>query len=177
MTDKKAYIQVYTGNGKGKTTAAFGLALRAAGRGLRTYFAQFMKLGDYGEVLAAEKFLSGMLQVEQFGLPGFHHSNGPVSGVERRVARNGLQAVREALQGGAYQLVVMDEVNTLLWFGIVELSEVLEIMDQRPPDVELVLTGRYAPQEVLERADLISEMKEIKHYYAAGVEARDGIER
>ncbi len=177
MSEKKAYIQVYTGNGKGKTTAAFGLALRAAGRGFRTYFAQFMKLGDYGEVLAAEKYLPAMLQVEQFGLPGFHHSGGPVSAEERRAARRGLQAVWEALQSGEYQVVVMDEVNTLLWFGIVELSEVLEIIDQRPPDVELVLTGRYAPEAILDRADLISEMKEIKHYYAAGVEARDGIER
>jgi len=174
---EKGLIQIYTGNGKGKTTAAFGLAMRAAGRGLKTYFAQFMKLGDYGEVLAAERYLSTMLQVEQFGLPGFHHSGGSISEEERLAARKGLQAVKDALSSGQYNLVVLDEVNTLLWFGIVELSEILEIIDQRPRDVELVLTGRYAPQEVLDRADLVSEMKEIKHYYAAGVMARDGVER
>ena len=170
-------VQVYTGNGKGKTTAALGLALRAAGRGLRTYVAQFMKQGDYGELLAVRERLADLVTIEQFGLPGFHHQQEGVSAAEVKAAEAGLAAAAVALRGGAYRVVVLDEINTLLHFAIVPVAAALRLIEQRPAEVELVLTGRYAPQEVLDRADLVTEMKEIRHYYARGVEARTGIEK
>ncbi len=171
------FVQVYTGNGKGKTTAALGLALRAAGRGLRTYVAQFMKKGEYGELLAVRERLADMITIEQFGLPEFHHREQGVSEAETRAAELGLAAAEAALRGGAFRVVVLDEVNTLLHFGIVPVGRVLALLDLRPPQVELVLTGRYAPQAVLDRADLVTEMREERHYYQRGVMARDGIER
>jgi cob(I)alamin adenosyltransferase len=170
-------IQVYTGNGKGKTTAALGLALRASGRGMRTYIAQFMKKGEYGELLAAAQHLAGLVTIEQFGLPEFHHREKGVSAAEVRAAEAGIAAVADAMRGGGYRIVVLDEVNTLLHFGIIPVEEVLRLIDMRPAGVELVLTGRYAPQAILDRADLVTEMKEIRHYYQQGVEARAGIEK
>lgn len=170
-------VQVYTGNGKGKTTAALGLALRAAGRSMRTYIAQFMKKGEYGELLAVAARLADVITIEQFGLPAFHHQEDGVSVAEIRAAEAGLAAVEAALRGGKYRVVVLDEINTLLHFQIVPVETVLRLMDGRPPGVELVLTGRYAPQAVLDRADLVTEMKEIRHYYEKGVEARSGIEK
>lgn len=171
------FVQVYTGNGKGKTTAALGLALRAAGRGLRTYVAQFMKKGEYGELLAVRERLADMITIEQFGLPEFHHREQGVSEAETRAAELGLAAAEAALRGGAFRIVVLDEVNTLLHFGIVPVERVLALLDARPAHVELVLTGRYAPQAVLDRADLVTEMREERHYFQRGVTARDGIER
>lgn len=173
----QGFVQVYTGNGKGKTTAALGLALRAAGRGLRTYVAQFMKKGEYGELLAVRDRLADMITIEQFGLPDFHHREQGVAEGEIRAAEAGLAAAAAALRGGAYRVVVLDEVNTLLHFGIVPVERVLSLLDSRPSQVELVLTGRYAPQAVLDRADLVTEMREERHYYQRGVMARDGIER
>jgi cob(I)alamin adenosyltransferase len=170
-------IQVYTGNGKGKTTAALGLALRAAGRGMKTYMAQFMKKGEYGELLAVERHLAGLVTIEQFGLPEFHHREQGVSAAEVRAAEAGLAAAAAALVGGSYQVVVLDEINTLLHFQIVPLAAVLRLMEQRPAAVELVLTGRYAPQAVLDRADLVTEMREVRHYYEKGLQARTGIEK
>jgi len=173
----KGLIQVYTGNGKGKTTAALGLALRAAGRGMKTYMAQFLKQGEYGELLAVARHLSGLVTIEQFGLPEFHHSEKGVSVAEVRAAENGLAAVAAALDSGTYRIVVMDEINTLLHFGIVPPEPVLRLMEQKPGGVELVLTGRYAPQAVLDRADLVTEMLEVRHYYQKGTQARTGIEK
>jgi cob(I)alamin adenosyltransferase len=173
----EGFVQVYTGNGKGKTTAAFGLALRAAGRGLRTYVAQFMKKGEYGEVIAARNHLGRWITVEQFGLPEFHHREKGVSEAERDAALAGLEAARRAITGGEFRIVVLDEVNTLLHFDIVPTGSVLALLDLRPPGVELVLTGRYAPPEILARADLITEMAETRHYYGRGVAARSGIEK
>ncbi|HEX7502342.1 MAG TPA: cob(I)yrinic acid a,c-diamide adenosyltransferase [Acidobacteriota bacterium] len=170
-------IQVYTGNGKGKTTAALGLALRAAGRGMRTYVAQFLKKGEYGELLAAARHLAGLVTIEQFGLPDFHHRANGVTPAEVQAATAGLAAAAAALAGGEYQIVVLDEINTLLHFAIVPLEPVLRLMERKPPAVELVLTGRYAPQAVLERADLVTEMKEVRHYYQKGLQARTGIEK
>jgi len=170
-------IQVYTGNGKGKTTAALGLALRAAGRGMKTYMAQFMKKGEYGELLAVERHLADLITIEQFGLPEFHHREQGVSAAEVQAAEAGLAAAAAALAGGKYQVVVLDEINTLLHFQIVPLAAVLRLMEQRPAAVELVLTGRYAPQAVLDRADLVTEMREVRHYYEKGLQARTGIEK
>jgi cob(I)alamin adenosyltransferase len=170
-------VQVYTGNGKGKTTAALGLALRAAGHGMRTYVAQFMKKGEYGELLAVSRHLAGLVTIEQFGLPGFHHGDVGIRPEETACAEAGLAAVAAALAGGHFQIVILDEICTLLHFKIVGVAPVLDLMERKPAGVELVLTGRYAPAAVLERADLVTEMREVRHYFQRGVEARTGIEK
>lgn len=173
----KGYIQVYTGDGKGKTTASIGLALRAAGRGMKTYMVQFMKKGDYGELLIIRKYLSDYIVVEQFGLPEFHCNGGAVTKEEKKVALDGLKAVKESMKSEAYDIIILDEINILLYFKIVEINAVLKIIEEKPDQIELVLTGRNAPAEILEKADLITEMKNIKHYYDQNVLARSGIEK
>lgn len=170
-------IQVYTGNGKGKTTAAIGLSIRAAGRGWKIYIAQFMKQGDYGEIIFLKKYLSKFITIEQFGLPGFHSSSAGVTPEERQAALIGVAAIQNALLGRKYDLIILDEINVLLHFKIIETATILELLAQKPPDVEMVLTGRYAPPEILKLADLITEMKEVKHYYQQGLSAREGIEK
>jgi cob(I)alamin adenosyltransferase len=174
---ERGYIQVYTGNGKGKTTAALGLALRAAGRGMKTYMAQFLKKGDYGELLAVKQLIPERIVIEQFGLPEFHHQQNGVSRAEREAAEAGMAAVRKAMDSGLYRIVVLDEINTLLHFGIIAVEPVLQLMAEKPAALELILTGRYAPAEILARADLITEMVETRHYYQKQVQARLGIEK
>ena len=174
---EEGYIQVYTGNGKGKTTAALGLALRAAGRGMKTYVAQFLKKGNYGELVAAKRFLPELLVIEQFGLPDFHHRESGVSEAERKAAATGLAAARKAMKSGIYRIVVLDEINTLLHFEIVPVQPVLQLLAGKPPGLELILTGRYAPEEILAYADLITDMQETRHYYQKNVLARNGIEK
>lgn len=170
------YVQVYTGNGKGKTTAALGLALRAAGHGMRTYFGQFLKGQRYGELDAVEK-LSPLVRIERFGREGFLHiTEGPDDDDIRR-AREGLGKCREAMLSGRYDIVVLDEINTAVLLKVLTVEEVLGLLAEKPEGVELVLTGRGAPQAVVDRADLVTEMREIKHYYDKGVKAREGIER
>jgi cob(I)alamin adenosyltransferase len=169
-------IQVYTGSGKGKTTAALGLALRAAGHGMRTYFGQFLKGQPTGEIAALER-VAPLIRIEQFGRRGFIRvTEGPEDeDVER--ARQGLRKCLEAMLSGEYRIVVFDEVNTAVHLKVLEEREVLDVLDRKPPEVEAVLTGRYAPQAFLDRADLVTEMKDIKHYGDRGVRAREGIER
>jgi cob(I)alamin adenosyltransferase len=160
------YVHVYTGDGKGKTTAALGLALRAAGAGWQVFFAQFGKPSPSSECRALERF-DDLITVRRFA---------PVAGDETAAAL-ALAECREAILSGDYRLVVLDEANlgpTLQLFGI---DAVLELIDAKPDDVELVITGRYAHPRVLERADLATEMRELKHYYRRGVLARTGIER
>jgi cob(I)alamin adenosyltransferase len=170
------YVQVYTGNGKGKTTAALGLALRAAGHGLRTYIAQFLKARPTGEIEAVRR-LEPLITIEQFGREGFINvTEGPDDEDVAR-ARNGLAMAREAMLSGEYRIVVLDEVNTAVHFKILPEKEVLDLIDRRPAAVELVLTGRYAPDAFVGRADLVTEMHEVKHYSAKGVKAREGIEQ
>jgi cob(I)alamin adenosyltransferase len=170
------YVQVYTGNGKGKTTAALGLALRAAGHGLRTYFGQFLKGQHYGELDAVEK-LSPLIRIERFGREGFLHITDGPDDEDIRRAREGLGRCREAMLSGRYDIVVLDEVNTAVLLKVLTVEEVLGLLDERPEAVELVLTGRGAPEAVIHRADLVTEMKDIKHYYDRGVKAREGIEK
>jgi cob(I)alamin adenosyltransferase len=178
MTMKfKGYIQVYTGSGKGKTTAALGLALRAAGRGKKTYIAQFMKKGEYGELLSTAKYLKDFITIEQFGLPDFHYTGANVTAEEREAAQAGAAAVNEAIESKKYDIIILDEVNVLLYFKIISPEPILKIIDEKPENIELVLTGRNAPEDILKRADLITEMKEIKHYYKKNVPARLGIEK
>ncbi|MBN2198637.1 MAG: cob(I)yrinic acid a,c-diamide adenosyltransferase [Candidatus Aminicenantes bacterium] len=172
----RGYIQVYTGTGKGKTTAALGLALRAAGHGLRTYIGQFLKGQDYGELRSLEP-LSPLITIEQFGRKGFIHVGRDPEKEDYERARRGLDKCREAMLSGKYNIVVLDEVCVALYFRLLSEKDVLDFLDRKPEAVEIVLTGRYAPQAVLDRADLVTDMAGVKHYYDRGVQARDGIER
>ena len=169
------YIQVYTGNGKGKTTAALGLAVRALGNGYKVYIGQFMKGQIYGELRTFAKMDN--IIIERFGTNNCIISREHVEQLDREKAAKGLERAKEALTCGHYQLVVLDEICVAHFFGLVTEEDILALMELKPKDVELVLTGRYAPQAVMDRADLVTEMREIKHYYNKGVMARDGIER
>lgn len=167
-------IQVYTGSGKGKTTAALGLALRAAGRGMRTYIAQFLKGTRYGE-LEAVKLLAPYVMLEQHGLAGWAKA-GSVTSEQRAAAEAGLARAREALLSGEYDILVLDEVNVAIDLGVLSQDQVLGLIALKPPQVELVLTGRGAPQSILDRADLVTEMREVRHPFHRGIPARPGIE-
>jgi cob(I)alamin adenosyltransferase len=169
-------IQVYTGNGKGKTTAALGLALRAAGHGMKTYFGQFLNGQRYGELAAAER-LAPMIRIERFGREGFLHITEGPDDEDIRRAREGLGRCRKAMLSGEYAIVVLDEVNTAVMLKVLTEKDVLDLLAEKPDGVEIVLTGRGAPQEFIDRADLVTEMKDVKHYYERGVKAREGIER
>lgn len=172
----KGHIQVYTGNGKGKTTAALGLALRAAGRELMVCMIQFMKGGGpYGEHLAAPK-LAPYLTIIQTGREGWVNRDNP-DPEDKRLAREALEKAATALTGGRYDLVILDEINGALSFGLIDVEDILSLMEKKPLAVELVLTGRNADDRVVAAADLVTEMREIKHYYKAGVPARIGIEK
>lgn len=170
---EKGYVQVYTGNGKGKTTAALGLSLRSCCAGNKVFFGQFMKGQDYSEKKACT--LLENLTMEQFG--DLHFVKGEPSEEDYRMAEKGLERMTEVLLSGEYDLVVFDEINTTLFFKLVPVEAVLELLRRKPEKTEVVLTGRYAPQEIIDFADLVTEMKEIKHYYNAGVQARVGIEK
>lgn len=172
----RGYIQVYTGNSKGKTTAALGLAFRAMGRGLKTYIGQFMKGQHYGELEAA-KMVHPYITIEQYGKDSFVHVQNPPQREDVQMAQEGLARAQEAMFSGEYDLIVLDEITTAHYFHLVSLKEMLEIIANKPEGIEIVFTGRYAPLELIAAADLVTEMVEVKHYYQNGVEARDGIER
>jgi len=172
----KGYVQVYTGNGKGKTTASLGLAVRAAGHGLKTVIIQFMKGWiDYGE-LAGVRMLAPYVQIHQAGRDTFVNRKNP-DPEDIRLAREGWKLAREIISGRKADIVVLDEVNCAMDFGLLPVGEVLEAIKGKPDGMELVLTGRGAPPEIIEAADLVTEMREIRHYYAKGVDARVGVER
>jgi cob(I)alamin adenosyltransferase len=171
----RGLVLVYTGDGKGKTTAAIGQALRSVGHGNRVLVIQFMKGKKYGEVLAAEKYLAGMLTMVQCGLDSFVMKNDPAP-VDIELARQGLALAKKTIASGDYQMVVLDEINVALDFKLVELEDILEIIKTKPASLDLVLTGRYAPAEVIELADMVSDIREIKHHYAQGIKERAGIE-
>jgi len=173
---RKGYVQIYTGNGKGKTTAALGLALRAAGRGLKTYIGQFMKGQPYGE-LAAAKLLQPYITIEQYGKRSFVHVQNPPRQEDIDMARQGLEKARQAMMSDNYDIVVFDEIITAHYFQLISLDQLLDIIRSRPKDVEVVMTGRYAPAPLIDAADLVTEMAEIKHYHTKGIDARDGIEK
>jgi cob(I)alamin adenosyltransferase len=174
MALERGCVQVYTGNGKGKTTAALGLAFRAVGRGLRVCMFQFIKGGgQYGEHLMAEK-LAPLLTIIQSGRPGWVNTKDITE--DRKVAQAALVQATELLISGRYDVMIMDEINGAVGFGLIDVEQVLELIRLKPERVELVLTGRNASEQVMEVADLVTEMRDIKHYYAAGVPARTGIE-
>lgn len=169
-------MQVYTGNCKGKTTGSLGLAFRAMGRGLKTYIGQFMKGQFYGELKSAEIF-SPYITIEQYGKDTFIHVQNPPLDEDVKMAKEGLKKAQKAMNSGQYNIIIFDEINTAHYFHLITTEEMLEIINTKPDNVEVVFTGRYAPREVIEAADLVTEMMEIKHYYHKGVPARDGIER
>ena len=171
---ERGCVQIYTGNGKGKTTAALGLSLRALGRGLKVCFFQFIKGGGpYGEQLIAEKLAPDFIII-QTGRPGWVNTRDISE--DRRLAQEALQQARAALSSGAYDLFVCDEINGAVGFGLIDVEQVLELIRMKPEQVELVLTGRNADERVVQAADLVTEMREVKHYYQSGVPARTGIE-
>ena len=165
-------IQVYTGNGKGKTTAALGLILRASGAGQKVYLCQFLKGKDYSELHALKKFKN--IKVEQFGTKCFIRDLPAKEDI--KLARFGLAAAKKAIRDKSYSLVVLDEINIALKLKLIDLEAVLGLIKITPPQTELVLTGRFAHPEILRAADLVSEIKERKHYFKKGVRARRGIE-
>lgn len=170
---EKGYIHVYTGNGKGKTTAALGLSLRAVCAGKKVFFAQFIKGMKYSE-LNAVNYLPGFI-MKQYGRDCFIY-NSPTE-EDIRVAKEGLKECKEILSSGEYDIVVLDEINIALHYKLFTVDEVIEVLDNRATGVEVVLTGRYAMEEIIEKADLVTEMKEKKHYYIKGIGARVGIEK
>jgi len=172
----KGYIQVYTGNGKGKTTASLGLAVRAAGHGLKTVIIQFMKGWiDYGE-LKGVAMLSPLVTIHQAGRDTFVDRESP-DPEDVRLARDGWELAKETILGGKADIVVLDEINCAVDFGLLPVGEVLDLLRRKPDGMEIVLTGRGAPEAIVAAADLVTEMREIKHYYAMGVDARVGVER
>jgi cob(I)alamin adenosyltransferase len=171
----KGYVQVYTGNGKGKTTAALGLAFRAMGCGLKTYIGQFMK-GRKASELNAVKKVSAYITLEQYGRAGFKPVKEHPAVEDVQIAKAGLVKARAAMLSGKYDIIILDEINTTHFFHLITVAEMLEFIAGKPDGVELVFTGRYAPQELIDAADLVTEMVEVKHYYEKGVNSRKGIE-
>jgi len=172
----RGYVQVYTGEGKGKTTMALGLALRAAGHGLRTYIGQFLKAATSGESRAVTH-LGDLITIETYGSGTFLTPGQPADPAEAARAREGLARAREVMLSGHYRIVVLDEVNVAVDLGLVTTDEVLALVRAKPEPVELILTGSGAPRELVEAADLVSEVRAIKHYFDQGVKARKGIEK
>ena len=170
----KGLVFVYTGDGKGKTTAAMGQALRAIGHGLKILVIQFMKGKKYGEVLAAEKYLPG-ITIHQSGLDSFVMRNNPAP-VDIELAQQGLNMAKQAVTSGEYQMVILDEINVAMDFGLIPVDDVADMIKSKAPAVDLILTGRYAPPEIVELADTVCEVHEIKHHYAKGIKERAGIE-
>jgi cob(I)alamin adenosyltransferase len=172
---KQGEVQVYTGNGKGKTTAAFGLALRAAGCNMHVVIIQFMKVsGHYAEDEGIRR-LGSCVEHYAFGNPGWV-KKGEGTEADYAQAKAGMDKAREALQDPDVDLVILDEINNALYFELVTEADVLDLMKTRRPEIELVLTGRNAPEAIIDAADLVTEMREIKHYYTKGVPVRRGIE-
>ncbi len=170
----RGYVQVYTGNGKGKTTAAFGLALRAAGAGLKVYIGQFLKKGEYSELNSINRF-KDLIKVEQFG--GKRYIGQEIKEEDRELAKKGFKKIKEVIFSGEYDVVILDEINVALYYKLLSEEDLIDLIKNKPSDVELVLTGRYASSQIIKIADLVTEMKEIKHYFSKGIKARTGIEK
>ena len=172
--ETRGYIQVYTGDGKGKTTAAIGLAIRAAGAGLKVYIAQFIKMGDYSEIKGLRRY-SDLITVEQFGLGRF--TDGKPLPEDIAAAQKGLRKVKSIMAAEEYKVIILEEANVAAKFGLIREQDLLGLIVNKPYDVELVITGRHASPRVIENADLVTEMVPVKHYFEKGVPARVGIEK
>ncbi|MBW2985988.1 cob(I)yrinic acid a,c-diamide adenosyltransferase [Candidatus Woesearchaeota archaeon] len=188
-------VQVYTGNGKGKTSASVGLSLRAIGQGFSTYIVQFMKSGDSGELFSVKKYIPNF-KIAQFGKDALidkqmkmfeFDGKGKLQGTdgrfmflpdaaEKEPARRALEHASNIIKSGKYDLVVLDEINCALAKELIDIQTVIKLLNEKPENVEIILTGRNAPSEIIERADYVSEIKEIKHPWSQGIGARRGIE-
>lgn len=173
------YIQIYTGDGKGKTTASLGLALRAVGHGWNVLIIQFTKGGShdstyYGELNSLSKFIE-KLEVKQYGLDRIVYSHN-INMEDYKEAKEGWNYAKDAISSGKYQLIILDEINVCLDLGMIKMADIKESLINKPKNLEIVLTGRKAPSELIAMAHLVTEMKPIKHYFDIGVMAREGIE-
>ena len=168
------YVQVYTGDGKGKTTAAIGLAIRALGAGWRVFIAQFLKSGEYSEHKALAQF-SDELTIKTYGRNVF--IKGEPEEEDRRLAQEAYQEIVEIVASGRYRLVILDEANVAVHYGLITVAQILDLIDLRAEGVELLITGRYAHSRLIERADLVTEMRGVKHYFDRGIKARVGVEK
>ena len=167
-----SYVHLYTGNGKGKTTAAIGLALRAVGAGRRVYIAQFVKGQRYGEIAYIDRRIP-TITTHRYGSECFIERKPTPDDISRA---EGLEEVRRILHNGRYGLVILDEATIAIYFGLFTSAELIDAINDRHPDTEVVITGRYATPDLIAAADLVTDMQEVKHYYTLGVEARPGIE-
>ncbi len=172
---KKGFVQVYTGNGKGKTTAAIGQAIRAAGFGMKVLIIQFMKNFPYNELNALKRF-DDLIEIKQFGDDEFVFKKMTPSEKDKNEIIAGINFAAESLQSGNYDLIILDELCVTFFFKLIEVKDVMHLFELKKENVELVITGRYCPDEILQKADLITEMKEVKHYYAQGILSRKGID-
>lgn len=170
---KKGYIQVYTGDGKGKTTSALGLALRGAGAGLKILIVQFLKKSYSSEQKALERFRD-LITFKQYKT-GFIRGKPTKKAIS--IVREGFNYAKNEMISGKYNIVILDEINIAVRKGLIDLNDLMSLIKNKPEDVELILTGRNAPEKIIEMADLVTEMKEIKHYYKKGIKARRGIEK
>jgi cob(I)alamin adenosyltransferase len=173
MPPNKRLVHIYTGNGKGKTTAAIGLGIRAVGHGLQVYMIQFMKGRRYGEINTIEKILH--FTVKQFGRDEFVSKKNPEQ-IDIDYAQEGLAHAQQIISQGKHDVVILDEINVAIDFKLIELEDILKLIAEKPAHVELLLTGRYAPAELVKHADIVSEICEIKHPYTNGVLSRKGID-
>lgn len=170
----KGYIQIYTGNGKGKTTAAIGLAIRTAGAGGNVFIGQFLKSGNYSEIKALKKF-STQIRVEHYGLGRFVKGHPAQEDIE--AGMEGYKRVARVIEKGEYDLVILDEGNLAVKYNLFSEQDLLDLFEKKPAHVEIVVTGRGAAEAIMEKADLVVEMKNVKHYFQKGVKARIGIEK
>jgi cob(I)alamin adenosyltransferase len=170
----KGCVQVYTGNGKGKTTASLGLALRAVGAGFNVFIGQFTKGSDYSE-LNSIQMLSDQITLKQFGQKGFIRNKPDQNDINQALA--GLKQIQSIIATDQYQMVILDEVNIAIYYQLFTVDHLIDVLDLRHPSLEVILTGRYADPKIIEYADLVTEMKEIKHYFKSGIKARVGIEK
>jgi len=173
MSLKKGFIHVYTGNGKGKTTAAIGVGIRATGEGLKVIMIQFMKGRRYSEIDALQHIKN--FTVVQFGRDEFVSKEKPDQ-IDIDLAQKGLLYTKDVVQNGLYDLVILDEINVAVDFHLISLEDLITLIAMKPETVELVLTGRYASPEIIKHADIVSEILEIKHPYQTGVQSRKGID-
>jgi len=169
---KKGYVQVYTGDGKGKTTAAIGLAIRALGAGLKVYICQFLKKGIYSESKALKKFNN--IKINCFGRGCL--IKGKPKDIDKKLASKGLKTVKNIISRNIYDIVILDEINIALKLKLIPIKDVMDILINKPKNTEIILTGRYAPKEIKDLAHLVTEMKDVRHYYGKNVKCRKGIE-
>ncbi len=169
----RGFIHVYTGNGKGKTTAALGLSIRALGAGLKVLLVQFLKKGDFSEI----RFLRSQpnIEIKQFGTGKFVRGHPSKEDIEE--AKRGIKEIKDLLDSDRFDVVILDEVNIAVKYGLIDLEIILDLIKTRPEGTEIILTGRGADPKIIEQADLVTEMQEIKHYFKKGIYARIGIEK